>query len=315
MEMIKDRKRLYEVLNNTGGTYSIPSPSLFKAFRTVSGGGFPSVPWDNAVFHEWMESHADELYYQRSGDKYITKLVQTYADQQVNGKLSDSSMNSLARDLIFMFNNKWIKEWNIWQRTYDPIENYDMTETMTDDETVRNYGRTDTRTDDLQHSISGTDTETRNLTEQDTQDLTETETKNLTETTTPNLTTTESEKINGFNSGSAVDSGKKTTTNTGSNGVTNTGTDTIKNTGTDTKTNTGTDTMQRSTTQNDTGTETHRLGGSDTQTRNYELTRSGNIGVTTTQQMLESEKELWLFDFFINIVFPDLDKIITLNVY
>ena len=56
-------------------------------------------------------------------------------------------------------------------------------------------------------------------------------------------------------------------------------------------------------------------GGSDTSTRNYTLERSGNIGVTTSQQMIESERELWLWNFFYKIVFPDVDRILAIDIY
>lgn len=56
-------------------------------------------------------------------------------------------------------------------------------------------------------------------------------------------------------------------------------------------------------------------GGEDTHTRNYELTRSGNIGVTTSQQMIESERNLWLWNFFYSVVFPDIDRALTLKIY
>lgn len=44
------------------------------------------------------------------------------------------------------------------------------------------------------------------------------------------------------------------------------------------------------------------------------LTRSGNIGVTTSQQMIESERNLWMWNFF-DVVFSDIDKVLTLGVY
>lgn len=64
----------------------------------------------------------------------------------------------------------------------------------------------------------------------------------------------------------------------------------------------------------DTGTITDVGSGTDTDTRNYTLTRSGNIGVTTSQQMLQSEIDLWQWDFF-QTVFRDIDKIMTLAIY
>lgn len=44
------------------------------------------------------------------------------------------------------------------------------------------------------------------------------------------------------------------------------------------------------------------------------LKRSGNIGVTTSQQMIESERQLWLWNFF-ESVFSDIDKILILKIY
>lgn len=55
--------------------------------------------------------------------------------------------------------------------------------------------------------------------------------------------------------------------------------------------------------------------GSDTQSHSYELTRSGNIGVTTSQQMIESERSLWMWKYFYDVVFPDVDRMLTISVY
>lgn len=46
----------------------------------------------------------------------------------------------------------------------------------------------------------------------------------------------------------------------------------------------------------------------------YGKTISGNIGVTTSQQMLQAERDVWLWDFF-QIVYKDLDKLFTIPVY
>ena len=45
-----------------------------------------------------------------------------------------------------------------------------------------------------------------------------------------------------------------------------------------------------------------------------ELKRSGNIGVTTTQQMLQQERELWDWNYY-NTVFKDIDNLLTLMIY
>lgn len=45
-----------------------------------------------------------------------------------------------------------------------------------------------------------------------------------------------------------------------------------------------------------------------------ELTRSGNIGVTTSQQMLESELQLRKYNFYEEL-FKDVNSIVTLSIY
>lgn len=61
-------------------------------------------------------------------------------------------------------------------------------------------------------------------------------------------------------------------------------------------------------TETEIGTRRH------TETGNRKLTRSGNIGVTTSQQMLESEISLWKWNFF-QTVFRDTDTILSCPVY
>lgn len=208
---------------------------------------------------------------------------------------------------------------------------------------------TDTRTDNLSHGKTGTDTVTVHEMDTRTDNLThgktgtETRTDNLTDTTTPNLTTNTANTVHGFNSTDGVPTGEQTGTQTGTNTETHTGTEqrqyNINETDTGTQTNvkdgsngttfntvetdTGTQTTRRTgetemeynLSEQDTGTQTLLDGGSDTHTRNYRLTRSGNIGVTTSQQMIESERALWLWNFFRTVVFPDIDRVLTIQVY
>ena len=52
----------------------------------------------------------------------------------------------------------------------------------------------------------------------------------------------------------------------------------------------------------------------DNLTEINELTRSGNIGVTTSAQMIEENIKLWIWKFF-DSVFKDIDRILTIGVY
>ena len=86
-------------------------------------------------------------------------------------------------------------------------------------------------------------------------------------------------------------------------------------TGTQTTVTTGTNETEYDLTETQTGTQGNVMGGSDTETRNYRLTRSGNIGVTTSQQMIESERLLWVWNFFRDVVFRDVDRVLTISIY
>lgn len=108
----------------------------------------------------------------------------------------------------------------------------------------------------------------------------------------------------------------------GSESKTLSGTDTMKTTGSDTteKTETGTDTSTRKETGTDTteskesGTETVNRHDSGTDVTAHNLTRHGNIGVTTSQDMLRQELEVRKYLFFEQL-FADMDELFTIPVY
>ena len=223
-----------------------------------------------------------------------------------------------------------------------------LTHAKTGTETV-DIDETDTRTDNLTHGKTGTETRTDNLTDTTTPNLTTntnnnvygfnsanavptgTQAQTATGTNTETHTGTEQKQYN-F---SETDTGTQTTVKDGTNETTfntsetDTGTQTTVKDGTNettfntSETDTGTQTTVKdgtnettfNTTDTDTGTQTTLDGGSDTHTRNYTLTRSGNIGVTTSQQMIESERALWVWNFFRDVVFPDIDRVLTIQVY
>jgi len=54
--------------------------------------------------------------------------------------------------------------------------------------------------------------------------------------------------------------------------------------------------------------------GTDTETGTRSKRRTGNIGVTTTQQMLEQEIEIKKHNFY-DIVYGDIDNVIALEIY
>lgn len=62
-------------------------------------------------------------------------------------------------------------------------------------------------------------------------------------------------------------------------------------------------------------TSTNNVDGTKTTDSDKTLTRKGNIGVTTSQQMLESEIILRNKYLFQDIIFKDLDDILMLDIY
>ena len=123
--------------------------------------------------------------------------------------------------------------------------------------------------------------ENYSMVEERTPDLTFEDTENVNTEVTTNRETNASSKYKGFNA---------------SDPVTITTTD-------------GTDDVTTSGASED--NETHKVS---THTGTETLTRSGNIGVTTSQQMLESEFKVRQYDFY-KMVYNDIDSILCLSIY
>lgn len=233
-----------------------PTNGIFTALNSFS------VPWKNVVDPELIDL---QYYGNVSGEKIISPLV--YKQLNNEGKLTDAKQSLIASMIFSMFGTNWAKEWETLSMQYDPIANYDMTETMTDDETVTEYGKTNTRTNNLVHAKTGTETDA------------------------PSVSVATNDTVHGFNSSDPVPTDGRSQSTSGSDITTYNIYDT------------------------DTGTSSDAGSGSDTSTRNYELTRKGNIGVTSSQQLLQSERDLWVWNYFLDVVFPDVDKILTIPIY
>lgn len=209
-----------------------------------------------------------------SGNKIVSPLVDSLL---TNGTLTPASVNALAQLMVDIYGKQWGKLWATLELTYDPISNYDMTETEhssgSDTGTVIDQG-TDTGTVKNDHSVTYGKTVSRNS----------------------QANASQSNSVYGFDSVAAVPSDDQSGENTVQETETNGGTDTDTNTRTDnlTRSNTRTDDLKK---------QTDRT-----------LTRTGNVGVTTSQEMIEAERKLWYWNYF-NTLFADADKILTLPVY
>lgn len=223
---------------------------------------------------------------------------------------------------------------------YNPIENYNMTEsesgsmdkgqqidtTLHGHQLQRTHANSDTRT------FANTDTQT--LANSDTLTLNTLEGRQSAAHITGSSSSTEgarsdstTKSMYGYNSASGVPSdtegfSKGSQQNSATSGSDSTGTETIQRTGTETTAHAGTITDGHTGTIADahTGTITDANSGTDTMTSGTRkdtharsLTRSGNIGVTTSQQMIESEREVANFSF-LKILTEDLVNSFCLGV-
>ena len=245
-----------------------------------------------------------------SGDKNISPVVYKFLSSE------DANTRSKLANIIFtMYEDKWAKLWDALQIEYNPIENYNMTETETPAEITHTMTPAETT-----ETITPAETTETITPAETTTTLTPAET---TETTKPAKTTTENE-VSAFNSSGYSDNEKTTVTGDNNDkGTTSLEVDTagtnkieVDTAGTD---KTEVDTAGTNKFEVDTaGTNktTVDTAGSDVLTvqNDRELTRSGNIGVTTSQMMLQSEIELRKWLYYQN-VFNDIDNILTLSIY
>lgn len=241
---------------------------LFTAFENLSN---RPPPWSGDITPLLF----DIRYRTRSGDKTGSKFLEYFTP------LDATKINLLATYLADVYYSNWSKLYNTINLSYNPISNYDMTETETVSDTGENT---------KQQTTTDTATESRS-------DTSESEASNNT-TNTNTLNGTQTGKKTGFNSGSFVDDTQQLNNQTES-GATN-----------------NTSTVETSSSKTGSLNSTNTINGTDTTSKNIEreLNRSGNIGVTTSQQMIESERNLYLWKFF-DVVFADIDKILTLKVY
>lgn len=232
----------------------------------------------------WLSSSYIDIYERTIKAKYcLRELYET----------TESDIKELTT-LMFLGNyDKYKHIYDLLLMSYNPLWNVDGTET-----TTRNL------TDNKTSSNTGTNTLTHNTT--DARTTGETVTHNTTDTTTYNTTdgknSTDSRTTYDSNTFYDTDKTIDSMTKTGTEATARTGT--VGTTGTDSTNHTGTETTQTS----DSGTNAQTVA------ETIRLERQGNIGVVSTVKLATEE-----FDFaekyrkFINIVCVDLVREITLS--
>lgn len=131
-----------------------------------------------------------------------------------------------------------------------------------------------------------------------------------------NYSMTETENVQDTHRGTLESDGSDTNTNTENTIVNDTSNNQLW--GFNSTDSVNSDKQIGDTTRNIDGSMNATHKNKDTETKDITsdrtLKRSGNIGVTTSQQMIESERQLWLWNFF-ESVFSDIDKILLLKIY
>lgn len=262
-----------------------------------------TVPWAGVIDGQTLD---DDYYGNRSGTKIIAPLAQKFLTEQ---GLTDERLTRLARVIYAKFGDNWQRAFDALAVEYEPLENYRMVEEETPAET--------TETETPAH-IKVTDTPAETTTTETPAEVTTTDTPAETTTTdTPAETKKVAEReFEGLNSTDYEDADKTTETYTTQHP------ETIKN-----ETDTAGTTKLEVDTAGSTKVEVDTAGTVETETitagtkkyttqKKRELKRSGNIGVTTSQQMLESEIKLrQMYTLMDSLVFPNVDSVMCLSIF
>ena len=261
------------------------------------------VPWKDKNISQQLNL---QYHGNISGKKETSPLVDSLI---VENSLTDNSKTMLAMSIFSIYSNKWSKLYRILSLEYEPIENYNMVET---EKTTSTNENTDTITTNTTNSNDVTETNTGTNTANYSENTTEKNVITDSRTITENNNVTNNNSLYGFNSVSAVNADSQNGTETRNTTDNNTHNDDLKGTRTNEHSeniNTSKVTSQKNDIK-DVKDGTHMENGSQDRT----LSRHGNIGVTTSQQMINSEIDLWQWNFFSG-VFKDIDEILTIQTY
>lgn len=189
-----------------------------------------------------------------------------------DGVVPAAARVTIAKILISKYIVNWNRLWETNVAVYSPIHNYDMYE-------ERDLATTDDNVETTDGELSRTGTEGL--------------THGMVESTQHGRTEDNVNYKYGLNT--TVYQQNRSDENVSTEG----GTTVITDSGTDTTTRNLVDSTDQTVTEDNEGTE------------HEETHRYGNIGVTTTQKLIQEERNLWLWNFF-DEVFNDLDKELAL---
>lgn len=229
-------------------------------------------PWYQEVPSDILNR---EYFLNHSGGKFCSPLVKYYINKgnvDTNGVLDATATAAIARVIVSKYRNNWTRLWEANVTAYSPIHNYDMYE-------ERDLTTTEDETIDTDGTLARSGTESTQY--------------GRVETVGHGRTNEQMSYKYGINTNTNDPKPSDKVENTEG------GTTTTTLSGTDTDTRNLTDATDETRTKDNDGTE------------HEEIHRYGNIGVTTTQKLLQEERQLWLWNYF-DQIFSDLDKELAL---
>lgn len=240
---------------------------------------------------DFVASDLDLHFASRYGQKWVSPLIEMLED--TDKEVKGTNLSTLANSIYRIRASEWSHLYADLKAEYDPVENTDYVETetiVTDNDTTQGNTRT------LNTANSNTRTlNTTNVVDNDS-----------TSSSSGSTTVTGSGAVNryGFDSATAV--GDTTTSDSTGTQANTSGSGTLDVTTTDSGTISDAGT--------DTGTITDSGSGTKDETITRNLAKHGNIGVQTNAQVLGMDVEFWQWSF-IDVVFEDIARMVTLSVY
>lgn len=240
---------------------------------------------DKGIFSEmenmpWSEDVSAELldmdyFGNHSGMKKCSPLL--YALMEDDYTISDANRLKLANLVTSRFLPNWEALWRTYHLTYNPITDYSITESGSSSGTTSGTRGT---------MSSGTNTGTDDTSFVHGESIAKTDA----------VMGTEDSSHYGFNSSTAspVDSRANSYSETAS------------------ETHTGTDQNNRTLNLANSASESETTSG--TKGDSYSKTRSGLTGAKSIQELIRTERELWIEDFFTR-VYSDIDSVLASLIY
>lgn len=270
---------------------------LKNAFPLINIGIFDymgeSPPWNQICDNVVMNNTLYFTYGERLAAPVLSYFMcndKTPAlDENTLHTIDDADANAIAQMILARYSEKWKRMLAINNAEYNPLNNYDMTEK----EALSSSGK-ETGTRDSEYSKNAANTNT-----------TETSVKSATDSISARTQTQSGDSdtsIYAFNSVDAVPANTANAENKTADSETG---KTDANSAENVK-------SASSETGVGKNSENNTVNKIDSTTRT--LTRSGNIGVTTSVQMLEQERNFWVWSY-IRVIIEDVADFLTIGVY